>query len=148
MADQHHGAENMKVLVAKAFSRLDPHCQHKGHPAWMLNELLKNVPVEGECWDLFGHTMFSSRAVGMPPATAGCPGKQLIAALYLVYCEEKGPTITQIESEKSEQTEEQKQKRYEGFNQWKDTSALLSSALIMMFQKMEETLRDASNDDT
>ena len=71
------GPEGMKRLVGDAFERLQPHERQQGHPAWMLHELLSHAPLEAEVWDLLGHALKAARAVGLPPATAGAPGKQV-----------------------------------------------------------------------
>ena len=117
----------MKAMAQTAFLRLKPHEQHRGHPAWMLNELLKHAPIDAEIWDVFGHTMFAARSVGLPPAVNGAPGKQLVAALFTVYLEEKGAATG-------------KTARADGVGQWKDTSELLTAAIGLLFRKMEATI--------
>ncbi len=141
----YRGATLMKALVGEAFLRLEPHERLRGHPAWMLHELLKRAPVDGKIWDVLGHVMFACRAVGMPPAIGGAPGKSLVLELYGVYCEKKGAVAKPAASKEAEEAKEaedaRKRKRLEGFAQWKDTSKLLIAAIQLMFQKMEETFK-------
>jgi hypothetical protein len=93
----------------------------------MLAELLKHAPVDAEVWDVIGHTMFAARNVGLPPAVNNAPGKQLVAALFTIYSEEATTAAV-------------KPLQADGVGQWKDTSALLTAAIGLLFRKMEETI--------
>ena len=93
---------------------------------------MKHAPVDAEVWDVIGHTMFAARNVGLPPAVNNAPGKQLVAALFTVYLEETSATTA-------------KPLQADGVGQWKDTSALLTAAIGLLFRKMEETLKDSSS---
>ena len=122
----HRGAVRMKAMLKTAFLRLEPHERQRGHPAWALNELLENAPLDAEIWDVFGHTMFAARSVGLPPAVNGAPGKQLVGALYEVYLEAKGGGPASVQAD--------------GLGQWKDTSVLLTAAIGLLFRKLEERM--------
>jgi hypothetical protein len=41
--------------------------------------------------------MKAAKGVGLPPAISGAPGKQLLAALYEVFCEERGPSLAVVD---------------------------------------------------
>ena len=85
------GAAALKTMAAAAFSKLQGHEQQQGHPSWVLNTLLAHAPLDAQVWDILGHTLKACRAAGIPPAVGGVPGKQLLAALYAEFCEQRGP---------------------------------------------------------
>lgn len=126
------GSAGMQAMAATAFQNLQPHERQQGHPAWMLNELLSNAPLEAEVWDVLGHSLNAARAVGLPPATAAVPGKQLVAALFAVFCAQREPRPPPPPAPESQEKEEEEKKAR--FEHWKDMSELLTSAIGLMFQ--------------
>jgi hypothetical protein len=142
----YEGASRLRAIVAPALAKLQPHELQRGHPTWMLGELLSNAPLEAEVWDVLGHAFRSGRGVGLPPATAAAPGKALITSMYTIYCEQKEKEEEEqrvvsagVEAEgeepivrSPEQIDNEKKAKYE---QWKDMSELLSGAIALMFTK-------------
>ena len=60
----YEGASRLVSMVPVALSDLQPHERQRGHPEWMLSELLINAPLSAEIFDVLGHSFNASRAVG------------------------------------------------------------------------------------
>ena len=70
----------------------------------------------------------------------GLPGKQLLAALYTEFCTERGPLPAESQTTAAGDAEAQAAAKKERFEQWKDMSELLGSAVRMLFSRAEESL--------
>ena len=138
--DDAQGPAAIKAMTARAFRNLQPHEQQQGSPVWALNRLLEHAPLDAQVWDLLGHTLKASRAAGIPPAIGGVPGKQLLSALYEIFCEDRGPLGPESEISAAGDEAAQAEARKERFEQWKDMSDLLCSAIKMLFSRAEATL--------
>ena len=134
------GPAAIKTMVERAFGSLAPHEQQQGHPAWALNQLLGRAPPDAQVWDVLGHTLKASRAAGIPPAVGGVPGKQLLVALYEVFCEERGALAAESEVAAAGDEATQANAKKERLEQWKDMSELLCSAIKMLFSLAEAKL--------
>ena len=94
------GPESIKLMLPRAFAALKPHEQQHGHPAQVLQQLLLHAPLDAQIWDVLGLTLKASRAASVPPAVGGLPGKQLLSALYAVFCDERGPIALDSSADK------------------------------------------------
>lgn len=144
------GASKLHAMVGPAHAQLKPHERQAGHPSWMLYTMITHAPLNAEVWDVLGHAFNAASAVGLPPAIGMVPGKSFIASMYNVYCAKKEGTDGQEEGVKGVEvalvapTEEEKKAT---FVQWKQMSDLLSSALLLMFQKAKALGSDGDGGD-
>ena len=70
----------------------------------------------------------------------GLPGKQLLAALYAEFCAERGPLPAEAQTAAAGDAQAQAAAKKERFEQWKDMSELLGSAVRMLFSRAGESL--------
>ena len=122
--------ENIKELLQEAAGAIP----EQDAVAKTLYRLLSNAPLDAQIWDVLGLTLKACRAMGLPPALAGVPGKSLVAKLYAQYVEEKG-SLPRAES-KDEQG-----KRLE---QYTDLCELLADAIKHTFRQYEQALQTGS----
>ena len=137
------GPASLQAMVAVAFSKLQPHEQQQGHPAKTLELLLMHAPLDAQIWDVLGHALKASRGAGIPPAVGGAPGKQLVVALYTVFCDERGPLAADsaaVEGDEAAVAEAAAKKKAEMLDLWKDMSELLAGGIKMLFSHAEEAL--------
>jgi hypothetical protein len=88
--------------------------------------------------------MQAARAISIPPAVAGVPGKQLLSQLYIIFCEQRGDIATIADSAAvagaggvAGEQEAASAAKKERLTQWKDMSELLCAGVRMLFERAE-----------